>query len=383
MGGETLKIAFDATAIPRNRAGAGIYIFNVVRALARIDSCHGYTIFAHPDFIQEFAIDQPNFTFVAIEYRSMVERLWWEQTGLPRELQRRGVHILHSPHYTMPVRLPCRSVVTFHDMTFFLMPELHPGSRARMFRAMMRWSVKHADRLIAVSESTRQDVCRMLKVSPDRMVTVPLAADSSFRRMPSGEVADVCARHGVEVDRYVMFTGVLEPRKNVPTLLKAYAALAADYPDVPLVIVGKKGWMYDTIFEQTRALGLQNRVLFTGYVPESELVALYNGARAFVYPSWYEGFGLPVLEALQCGTPVITSNVSSMPEVAGDAADLVAPDDVVGLENALRRLLSDDAHALKRSQCGRARAEQFSWQRCAHETLAVYRSLVQTHFSEE
>lgn len=370
-----MRIAFDATAIPANRAGAGIYIFNVVQALAKIDACNRYFVYARTEFIAEFGIAQSNVTFLSVDCESTLQRIFWEQTQLPATLARNGVQVLHSPHYTQPIRLPCRSIVTFHDMTFFTMPQVHGRFRRLFFQKMMRWSARHADRLITVSESTRQDLIRVLSPPPGRVVTIAEAASERFRRLDPPSVAAVCTRYELTPDRYVLFVGVLEPRKNLPALLEAFARIQADFPDVPLVVAGKKGWMYDAIFERTTALGLQDRVKFIGYAPEADLPALYNGARVFVYPSQYEGFGLPVLEALQCGTPVITSNLSSMPEVAGDAALLVAPEDIGSIAESIRRLLQDDGLTRELSQRGLDRARQFSWRRCAEETLDVYRSL--------
>jgi glycosyltransferase involved in cell wall biosynthesis len=370
-----MRIAFDATAIPANRTGAGNYIFNLVQALARIDPHNEYMIFAKPSHISEFGIDQPNFHFTEVDLSSRPLRLAWEQVGLPLRTRQLRVDVLHSPHYTMPLPKTCRSVVTFCDMTFHLLPEMHSPAKRLFFGRMMRWSAGHADKLIAISESTRRDVIRLLNVAPQRIVSIPLAASPDYRSLPADCVAEVCARYDLRPGQYIAYVGVLEPRKNVPLLIEAYAALAAEFPAVPLVIAGKKGWMYDEIFQRLAALGLEQRVRFLGYVPDGDLTALYNGARVFVYPSRYEGFGLPVLEAMQCGTPVITTNVSSMPEVAEAAALLVEPDDVAGLATALRRVLTDDTLARDLAQRGHRRAAAFSWQRCAQETLQVYQSL--------
>jgi glycosyltransferase involved in cell wall biosynthesis len=370
-----VRIAFDATAMPMNRAGAGNYIFFLVQALSEVDRVNQYLIFAKPEHLEAFGIVQDNFELIGIAQPSVPRRLLWEQAGLPGELRRRRVDLLHSPHYTMPLRKVCKSVVSFPDMIFIMMPQVHGRGRRTFFQMMMRWSARHADRLIAISESTRQDLFLRLHVPLDQIVTTVLAASESYRPLPKDETQSVCDRYGLTPGRYVYYVGVLEPRKNVPVLLEAYAKLAAEFPNVPLVIAGKKGWMYESIFQQAKALGLEDRVRFLGYVPDADLAALYNGARVFVYPSQYEGFGLPVLEAMQCGTPTITTDISSMPEVAGDAALLVAPNDATALADALKRLLTDDALAQDLSQRGIERAKLFSWQRCARETLAVYQSV--------
>ncbi len=371
---DTLRIAFDATAIPANRAGAGIYIFSLVKALAAVDRDNEYRVFVKPEHGEEMGALGPNFAVVTVPSLSAPRRLVWEQTGLALAVRRWRADVLHSPHYTMPLVLGggCRRVVTFHDMTYFLMPKLHSRFHRRFFPPMMQAAARRADWLIAVSESTRRDVLRLLDPAPSKVVTVLEAAGPVFRPVPSAEVLAACTRHGLTPGRFLLYVGVLEPRKNVPMLLQAFARVAAQFPDVPLVIVGKKGWMYDAIFAEMTALGLADRVIFTGYVPEEDLPRLYGGARAFVYPSLYEGFGLPVLEAMQCGAPVVTTDISSMPEVAGDAALLVKPDDVDGLAAALTRVLSEDALVADLKRRGLARAALFSWERTARETRAVY-----------
>lgn len=372
-----MRIAFDATAIPANRAGAGIYIFSLVKALAAVDRDNEYRVFVKPEHEAELGVLGSNFKTMSVPALSAPRRLAWEQTALPQAVRRFKADVLHSPHYTTPLALGggCRRVVTFHDMTYLLMPELHSRFHRRFFPPMMWAAARQADRLIAVSESTRQDVLRLLGPDPSKVVTVLEAAGPVFRPVAPAEVLDVCTRYGLPPGRFLLYVGVLEPRKNVPMLLHAFAKIAVQFPEVPLVIAGKKGWMYDAIFAELTALGLADRVVFTGYVPEEDLPRLYGGARAFVYPSLYEGFGLPVLEAMQCGAPVITTDISSMPEVAGKAALLVKPDDINGLAEALARVLSDDALAADLKQRGLARAAEFSWESAARETRAVYQEL--------
>ncbi|HEX6288541.1 MAG TPA: glycosyltransferase family 1 protein [Herpetosiphonaceae bacterium] len=370
-----MRIGFDATAIPHNRTGAGNYIFNLVQALAQIDRSNDYAIFARPDHIGEFGIDQPNVQFWGVDLTSRPVRLAWEQVGLPWNIRRLKLDLLHSPHYTMPIPRLCKSVVTFCDMTFYLLPEMHSPSKRMFFQRMMRWSARHADRLIAISESTQRDVIRLLNVRPERIVATPLAASPDYRPLPQTHVAPVCARYDLTPGQYIYYVGVLEPRKNIPALIEAYATIAAEFPHVPLVIAGKKGWMYDEIFKRVVELGLEQQIRFLGYIPDDDVIPLYNGARVFVYPSRYEGFGLPVLEAMQCGVPVITTNVSSMPEVADGAALLVPPGEIPALAAALREVLTDDELARDLARRGLARAAHFSWRRCAAETLEVYQSL--------
>jgi len=369
-----VRIALDATAIPARRGGAGNYIFRLAKALPEVDRENHYLFFAKRAHADELGHTPANVEVIAVDHPSRPLRLLWEQSLLPRQLRRRRVDLLHSPHYTMPLRKPCRCVVSIPDLTFELMPRMHTLSKRLFFRRMMRWSIDHADRLIAISNSTRADLIRLLGVRPDRVVAVPLAADVGFRPVPAAEAEATCAEYGLGRRGFILFVGVLEPRKNLPLLLEAYAALPPGLAVMPLVVVGKKGWMFSETLAQVDRLGLDGRVRFTGHVPQAHLPALYSGARVVVYPSLYEGFGLPVLEAMQCGAPVITTTSSSIPEVAGDGAVLVDPHDVDGLTGALVKVLSDEAFAAELSRRAQRQASRFSWERCARETLEVYRS---------
>jgi glycosyltransferase involved in cell wall biosynthesis len=271
--------------------------------------------------------------------------------------------------------MSARSVVTFHDMTFVTHPEWHVPSKRLMFPRMMRWSARRAGHLIADSDSTRSEMIRVLGMPPDRVTAIPLGAGEEYAPVAPGEVAQVCSRYGLKPGNFILYVGVLEPRKNIPRLVEAFARIAARIPGVVLVLGGKKGWMYRQIFDQVQETGLAERVRFLGYVAHADLPALYTGARVFAYPSYYEGFGLPVLEAMRCGAAVVTSNVSSLPEVAGDAALQVSPDDAAALADAMLQLSNDEALRRELGRRARVRAAGFSWARCARETLQVYEAV--------
>ncbi len=373
--GRRLRIGIDATAVPARRTGAGNYIFNLVKALTRVDQRNEYVVFAQPAFAEQLGPTPANMRVDVRTFGSRAQRLLWEQATLPRLVSRLTLDLLHSPHYTMPLGLRTRSVVTFCDMTFVLYPELHEPVKRVFFPAIMRWSARRADRLIAISESTGHDLARLWQVPAGRITTIPLAADPKFNAPEEADVAGITARYGLAGRGYILYVGVLEPRKNVDRLVEAFAAIAAQVPDVDLAIAGGRGWMYDAIFAQVARTGLSERVKFLGHITQEELPALYAGARAFAYPSQYEGFGIPVLEAMLCGTPVVTTNVSSMPEVVGDSALLVHPDDTPGLAAALLRVLQDRELAGELVRRGRAQGRRFSWDRSARETVAVYREV--------
>jgi glycosyltransferase involved in cell wall biosynthesis len=369
-----MRVGIDATAVPVQRTGAGNYIVNLIRTLGQVDRSNEYVIFGKGAHEEELTPGggSPNIRFIRQDFPGRGARLAWEQVGLPGQVRAHRLDVLHSPHYTMPLRHSARSVVTFCDMTFVLHPELHQMVKRVFFPTMMRLSARRADRLIAISESTRDDLVRMWGVDRAKVSAIPLAADAEFGPRNPAEIAETCGRYGLRPGDYILYVGMLEPRKNVDRLVEAFGLVANKMPGVDLVIAGRRGWMFDRIFARVEALGLQDRVRFTGYVLSEDLPALYGGARLFAYPSKYEGFGIPVLEAMSCGAPVVTTNVSSMPEVAGDATVLVAPDDVAGLADALLRVSTD--HVLRDDLAcrGLARAKTFSWERCARETIAVY-----------
>jgi len=373
-----MRIAIDTTALPPNPVGAGKYIIELVREFSRLEREFELVIFA-----QEHGrklIDSPNLDgleWIMLPDRSPAKRLLWEQTTFPRSLRQAKIDLLHSPHYTRPVFLPCKSIVSFHDLTFFLYPELHTRSKRIFFPMMMRYSARAADLLIASSQSTRQDAIRILHIPPEKIVTVPLGVAPDFRPVHDPEQLQAIREKYHLPEDFILYVGLVEPRKNLPMLIRAYARLLHDGPPRPLVIVGRMGWMYSEVLEQIESLGLKEQVHFTGYVPLEDLPMVYNLAQVFVYPSTYEGFGFPPLEALACGTPVITTRVSSIPEHVGEAGILIPPQDEDALVEALRLTLLHPELRQELSERGPIQAAKFTWRRTAQETLRLYQQVLQ------
>jgi glycosyltransferase involved in cell wall biosynthesis len=270
------------------------------------------------------------------------QRIAWEQVALPGELRRTHADVFHSPVNVLPQRLPCASVVTVHDLAFVHYPQYFRPARRLYQRVFTRRSVRAATIVLAVSESTKRDLVQHFGAIADHIRVVYTAIDPDFQPVRDGEaLAAFRARHQLP-QRYLLFLGTIEPRKNLLELLEAYARLRAHAPETPpLVIAGAKGWYYQAVFDRVRTLGIERHITFAGYVVRGEQPLWYSGAELFVYPSLYEGFGLPVAEALACGTPVITSSVSSLPEAGGRVAVLVAPGDPDRLAHAMRSVLAD------------------------------------------
>jgi len=389
-----MRIAFDATAMPRLMAGAAVYTYELARALAAVDIENEYVIFArgsHFDDLPAMRSGPPagpayrtgrraGVRVLKVRVPSRPLRLLWEQTVLPwsaRGGRRLRIDVLHSPHHTTPLA-PCgyRRVVTIHDLTFFLLPERYPTTRRLYFQLMTRLSARVADAVIVPSEAVKGDVTRILGLPRERVFVIPEAAGPAFHPQDAVAIEAVRRRYGLE-GPFLLSVGSLEPGKNRERLLQAFARVRARGLKHSLVVAGQRAWRYEGEAPLARRLGLADSVRFLGHVPQADLPALYSAADLFVFPSLYEGFGLPALEAMACGTPVVASNVSALPEVVGDAALQVSPLDVEALAGAMERLLRDDRLRSDLRERGLERAARFSWEKAARQTVEVYHRVVE------
>lgn len=379
MNGRPIHIGLNAhlLSLSHSYRGAGIswYIFNLLKNLAEVSPD-----FCYSAFLSEPAFQEPSLALhlSRLPTQRPPARILWEQFIQPLALRRAGVDMLHALAFVAPLAAPCPFVVTVYDLSFMRYPEAFRPFNRWYLREFTARSVRRARAIIAISESTRQDVINWLGAPPERVHTVYCGVDAAFRPLPAAEVAAFkAARH--LPDTFVLFLGTLEPRKNVDGLIRAYACWRDQEPNAPpLVIAGGKGWYYSHIFNLVESLNLTERVRFTDYVPQHDLPLWYNAASLFVYPSHFEGFGLPVLEAMACGTPVITSTVSSLPEVTGNsgAARLVSPADTDALAAAMREVMADSDLRTVMSQQALIRAAYFSWDKTARETVGVYRKAI-------
>ena len=304
-------------------------------------------------------------------------RIVWEQLAQPYALASRRVDLVHSPAYVLPAAWSGPSVVTILDLSFMLFPERFRPLNRLYLNLFTRLSARRADRVIAISESTRRDAIRLLGLNADKVQTVYCGVDAFFQPLDRQVIEAYRQRQGLP-DTFILFLGTIEPRKNVEGVIDAYHQLtqqwvASDGTLPNLVIGGARGWYYEEVYRKVQQLELDSRVHFVGYVPAEDMALLYNAARAFIYPSFYEGFGLPVLEAMACGTAIVTSNTSSLPEVIGDAGLKVDPENTEQLGAALHQLLTDHEMREKFQAHARQRAAGFTWNRTAQDTVAVYR----------
>lgn len=372
-----MRIGIDARLIYYRQAGIGQYTQSLIGGLARENpptDGDEFVVLQHRKDARDLT-PGPRFrrqsTWTPCHHRL-------EQLTLPLEIWPLKLDLLHSPDYIPPFRRNCRSVITVHDLAFLHYPELLTTDSTCYYSQIDR-AVRDAEGIIAVSHSTKRDLMNLLGVPAHRVVVVHEAANPAFRPIDdTNGLSAIRARYGLP-ERFILFLGTIEPRKNLPILIQAYRLLRTiEGPGVPpLVVAGAKGWLFDSVFALVEQLGLTSEVLFTGGVPWADVPAFYNLAEVFVFPSLYEGFGLPPLEAMACGTPVIAADVSSIPEVVGDAGLLIDPNDAEGLAEALGRVLNDPALCQDLRRRGLERAREFSWDRAARETLTVYRQAME------
>ena len=374
-----MRIGIDYTPAIRQGAGIGRSTRGLVAALAELDQENAYRLFVAGRGVRGAVPAAANFRTCWLPLTDRETSLIWQRLRLPIpiELCLGRLDLFHSPDFVLPPVWSGRRVLTVHDLTFLRVPEhAHPVLREYLVRVVPR-SVRRADLVLADSASTRNDVVELLGVEAERVRVVPAGVEERFRPVTDpGELAAVRERYALERP-FILGLGTLEPRKNFLGLVEAYARLLGRR-GLPhdLVIVGGKGWLYEPIFRRVGELGLGERVRFLGRAADEDLPALYTLASCLAYPSFYEGFGIPLLEAMACGTPVVTARTSSLPEVAGAAALYVDPHDPEDLADALDRVLHDQALRQALCQAGRVQAQQFTWRRAAEALLGAYRSLV-------
>jgi glycosyltransferase involved in cell wall biosynthesis len=363
-----MQIGIDARLVYYTRAGIGQYTLRLTHALVNLYRDDRFVLLQ--DRRQPVPlIDEPN---VSIAGCLIPSHHSLEQMLLPGFVNRLKADVFHSPDFIPPLRARGASVITIHDLAFLIYPHFLTKDSARYYGQIDR-AVRRADRIIAVSESTKGDLIRMLGTPEDKIRVIYEAADPLFQPEDrSSALEHVQALFDLPGD-FILFVSTIEPRKNVTGLLRAYKRLRDDYKLTPvLVLVGARGWLCDEVDELVDKLELRPYCFFLGSVGSHDLSHLYNAARCLVHPAFYEGFGLPPLEAMACGTPVVVSNVSSLPEVVGDAALLVNPENDEEITVALWRLLTEPALWEELREKGLCRAAAFSWERAAQQTMAVY-----------
>jgi len=371
-----LRIAIDAHSVGTGLAGNESYATHLIEALAEIDSVNQYTLYVtQSEAVERFRDRWPNFFVRSTMPHTPIIRI---PLTLSTELRRNPVDVLHV-QFTAPPFAPCPVVVSIHDLSFEHLPETFNRRSRTQLRLTVRHSARKASQLVALSEHARGDIISTYGVSPEMVTVIPLAAPTHFGPVnDEKELKRVRHTYGIGTD-YILSVGSIQPRKNLARLIAAYARLRRGLPEgkhPQLVLVGKCAWLYNETLRTIEDLGVTDSVILTGYVPEADLPALYTGALCFVYPSYFEGFGLPPLEAMKCGAPVIAGNRTSLPEVVGDAGLLVDPFNIDAIASAIEKLITDSNFRSELRVKGLERARIFNWRETARQTLEVYRNAV-------
>ena len=364
-----MRIGIDARKL--HDFGIGTYIRNLLRHLARQDRQGDFVVLCRPEDRDSVAALGENFRPVAATAGNYTIA---EQIAIPLALRREKVTLFHAPHYVLPPLVRCRSVVTIHDCIHLMFPQYLPNRFALTYaRASIGVAARRANRVLTVSESSKRDILRFVDVPPEKIAVIYNAYDERFGVEPREEdVVRVRERYQLH-DPFVLYAGNVKPHKNLKRLIEAFNLVRQRGLDhLKLVLIGDEISKYAALRRAVHQYQLHKHVRFLGYLPEETLAVMYRLAGVFVFPSLYEGFGLPPLEAMASGTPVVTSNVSSLPEVAGDAAVFVDPYDPTAIADGIERVLTDEALRRELRQKGLARASQFSWEDSVRRVHDIY-----------
>lgn len=370
-----MHIAIDAHSVGAQLGGNESYATNLIEALAEIDQTNLYTLYVtKPVAIERFRNRWPNFQVKQTLPHTPLVRI---PLTLSIELRRHPVDLLHV-QYTAPPFAPCPIVTTIHDLAFEHLPETFNRRSWMQLRMTVRRTARRAAHIITVSDYSRRDISRTYGIDPKRITVTPEAAPTHFAPVTNEtKLRTIRESYGIQKD-YILSLCSIQPRKNLVRLIEAYSCLRRASPGVKLpqlVLAGKRGWLDNETFRAADRSALGRDILFTGYVPEPDLVGLYSGAICFVYPSYFEGFGLPVVEAMQCGVPVIAGNRTSLPEIVGDAGLLFDPFDTSALVKALTQVINDSGCRAALRIKGLERAKDFNWRKTAQLTLNAYQRL--------
>ena len=366
------RIAIDTSIIHVNNTGIGNYVKKLCQHLPAGDSAMEF------DFISTPWITKGKMNGVSLKLENFYRDVVWTHYALPRKIKTDDYDLLHSPSFSSPLSSKCPMVTTFHDMTPIIFPDFFKPWHRRHAKYMLKRVARENEMIIAVSQNTKNDLIRLFNIEAHKIKVIYPGVNSTFLRpVSSSKLQNVLKQYNLHEKKYILYVGTLEPRKNIVTLLHTFSnLLLRNKIDLTLVLVGGKGWYFEEIFTKIQHLNLVNRVFVADYVPARHLPYIYHGAQLFVFPSLYEGFGFPPLEAMACGTPVCVSNVSSLPEVVGEAGILIDDWNSDRTMHEILKLITDNEYNRYYSEQGMARAAKFSWDHCISETLNLYKTIL-------
>lgn len=372
-----MKIGIDVRSMYGTPAGVGRITYNILTAMAQLEQPHEYWLYTDCP-VKVPIIQHPYFHHKTLTLPFMQNYFTWNHFRLPPELLRHPVDLFHFPFYTIPLIRNYKSVVTIHDITYEIHPEWFSRKSLIATRFFSRYAATHADKVLTDSYYSKQDLITYYRIPAHKIVVAYPAVEQTFRKIDDDDLLEhTKSRFGITASQVVLYVGSIHTRRNIEQLIRAFHTVSQKLSDVQLVLVGKNEYPYLDVPGLVRELGLQQKVIPAGYVhfQDGALLALYNLADLFIYPSSYEGFGIPPLEALACETPVITVNKTSLPEVVGDAALFVDPLNIEEEAEAMRQVLTNDTLRREMIVKGLAQARKFSWKKTAQEILQVYQSV--------
>jgi glycosyltransferase involved in cell wall biosynthesis len=371
-----MKIGINARYLQKPQTGIESYLLNLILNLKKIDNENEYVLFfGNDEPIPKIILDKKfNYHISKIPTNSQILRIIWEHLYLPLVIKKEKIDVFHEPSFIAPLIKKCPTVITIYDLAYLHFPHCYTYRNRIYLKALLSRSIKNADMVIAISKNTKKDIIDYFSISSDKVQVIYGGVDGFFHITNDKQKLEQVRKKYNITKNFILNVSLITPRKNLITLINAFKGLRKDRNiDCQLVITGGKGWLYEDVFKTVSALGLEDEVIFTGYVPDEDLLYLYNAATLFAYPSLYEGFGLPILEAMACGCPVGASNTSSIPEVCGDAALLISPCDIEELSHAIYKLITDNSLRQMLIKKGLEQVKKFSWKKTAEETLAVYK----------
>ena len=377
-----MKIVVNAIPLLSTKTGIGHYTYILFNTLLQIDNTNEYFFFYGRSFSKDLLSSAPS---SLVPVKNLIKKAFKKPYQVPHVIFNsyfllKGLiehfDIYHETNY-IPFRFKGKIITTVCDLSILLFPKSHPKERLDHFGQFFYERIHWSQKIITLSGYIKDEIVQHLGISPSRITTIPLAPDKKFRVLNKNDVKSYLKNKGYPAN-YILYIGAIEPRKNLKLLIKAFHDIKNEFKGrYILILAGPKSWLYEEDFRLIESLGIKDKIIMPGYIPDEDLAYLYNGAKLFVFPSLYEGFGIPPLEAMACGVPVITSNASSLPEVVGDAGIMVDPHRVDELTEAMYLVLSNENLQEEMREKGINRAKMFSWEKCARETLTVYEEVYQ------